>query len=120
MTLELFPHADYGTPRPSLSRARELVARVDRLEEIVDATYFDRCEEVYEFAQSLGAHSVARAVTLLTAPKALDSRGFDALHVRANAVATRWLSRQEAAALAPRSHTERRATPYATKEEGTP
>lgn len=92
---ELFEGADFGKPRPSLARARELVAEVEALADVLDETWFDRCMAVNALARRLGAHSVARAVCWLLIPETLDRHGYDHMHYHADDVACRWLRRQE-------------------------
>ncbi len=97
--LELFPGADFGTPRPSLAKARELVAEVERLPEGDPFAYADDCLRVALRAERLGAHSVARACRWLTHVENLQLADPTFNDDRAVEIALRWLSRQEAAAL---------------------
>jgi hypothetical protein len=89
---------DFGRPRASLSEARKLYAMVEALEECVDETWPDRLADVERAARRLKAHSVARAMLWLADLDALSHYGYDHMHIRANAVARRWLRRVEAAA----------------------
>ena len=96
---ELFPVASYGTPRPSLSRARELVAEVEALAawdaDTDTRDWPDVTDAVARRAERVGAHSVARAVRWLAHPCSLDRHGYDTIHFRAEDTAHRWLARME-------------------------
>ena len=96
-TLDMFgPDVDYGKPNfVSLARARELLADVVELADIMDETFVDRCRDVAERARGMGAHSVARVVTWLYHHETLSRHGYDAMHFYAEDVAKRWLARQE-------------------------
>ena len=86
---------DYGRPVVSLARARELVEDVEELAFEVTG-FYDSCERVHEMARKMGAHSVARVVLWLGIPSTLDRYGYDAMHIRAERCARRWLARLEA------------------------
>ncbi|MEQ1573074.1 MAG: hypothetical protein ABL993_02400 [Vicinamibacterales bacterium] len=103
-TPELFgPTVDYGTPRPSLSRARELVAIVDELiawdPDVTLEEWPDACRRVVRDARRQGAHSVARVVCWMLDGRTLSRHGYDAMAFRAEDVARRWCARIERAAL---------------------
>ena len=98
---ELFPVASYGTPRPSLSRARELVERIVVYLSL-DSDGWDEFDDglarLAEDARAMGAHSVARALRWLSMPGMIDladpTAGFD----RTARIAHRWLARMERSA----------------------
>ena len=93
---EMFDGADFGSPNfVSLKRARDLVADVEDLANVVDETWPDRIMSVAEKARRMGAFSVERVVWWLFNPCTLDRHGYDAMHFRAEDVAHRWLRRQE-------------------------
>lgn len=93
--LPLFPDLPETEPVPSLSRARQLVADVEDLENIVDDTFVDSCLRVARRAKLMGAHSVARVCAWLADFRTLDRHGYDHMHSYANKCAARWLRRQE-------------------------
>lgn len=91
---ELFENADFGKPRPSLARARELVAEVERLLEPDEddwvPDFVNQATRIAEKACTIGAYSVERVLRWSVHPKALDRHGFER-------TATRWLARLERA-----------------------
>ena len=93
---EIFEGTDFGAPNfVSLAKARELVADVYDLENVMDETFHPKCLAVANRAARMGAHSIARVVRWLHLPGTLDTYGYDAMHIRAERVADRWLARQE-------------------------
>lgn len=103
-TLDMFgPDVDYGKPRPSLARARELVAAIELLETRVDETWRPEVCRIAEEARQIGAHSVARAARWLASYRLWDKGGWismngpDAAHWHVEDCARRWLARQERA-----------------------
>ena len=72
---EIFEGADFGKPRVSLARARELVGAVEALEEYDGSDLWGHCERLATRARASGAHSVARAVCWYGCTHAFDRHG---------------------------------------------
>ena len=92
-----------GPVRPSLAKARELVAEVEALNawdpDVTSEDWPIACARVAKAARRQGAHSVARVVCWLADYRSLDRHGYDATSFRAEDVANRWLSRLERSAV---------------------
>lgn len=117
MTLELFADVDYGTPRPSLAKARSLVERIEALEEVEYDVVTVACKLAAE-ARALGAHSVARALVYFASPEAYEVGGPFRLEIIATHAARRWLRRQEARLLPTDGETNPALPSGATGREG--
>lgn len=65
------------------------------LANVVDETWLDRITATAERARRTKAYSIERVVWWLLDVRTLDRHGYDAMHIRAEAAAHRWLVRQE-------------------------
>ena len=93
---EMFDGADLGVPRPSLAKARDLVAEIEaHLEDEDQFDYLARSERLAQRAKHLGAYSVARVLLWASHPAFFDKYGFETVDIEVERVAVRWLRRQE-------------------------
>lgn len=79
--------------------ARDLLARVEALNVIMDESFVWEAERVARRAESLGAHSVARAIRWMGDLETLSRYGPDAVEIRVERVAHKWCARVERSGL---------------------